>query len=91
MQILQASKDFTAVSVSQSTAGFCANTGASSFVARIRNAGALTQTNVPVLLEIKSGATLVGTATGTISSLASGRETDVNLSGNAELVAGNSY
>jgi hypothetical protein len=91
LQILQASKDFTAVSVSQSTAGFCANTGASSYVARIKNAGSLTQTNVPVLLEIKSGNTLVGTATGTISTLASGRETDVNLSGNAELVAGNSY
>ena len=91
LQILQASKDFTAVSVSQSTAGFCANTGASSYVARVKNAGSLTQTNVPVLLEIKSGNTLVGTATGTISTLASGRETDVNLSGNAELVAGNSY
>lgn len=91
LQILQASKDFTAVSVAQSTAGFCANTGASNYVARIKNAGSLTQTNVPVLLEIKSGNTLVGTATGTISSLASGRETDVNLSGNAELVAGNSY
>ncbi len=91
LQILQASKDFTAVSVSQSTAGFCAITGASSFVARIKNAGSLTQTNVPVLLEIKSGNTLVGTATGTISTLASGREIDVNLSGNADLIAGNSY
>lgn len=91
LQILQASKDFTALSIAQTTAGFCATTGASSFVARIKNAGSLTQTNVPVLLEIKSGATLVGTATGTISSLASGREIDVNLSGNADLIAGNSY
>ena len=91
LQILQASKDFTAVSIAQTTAGFCATTGASSFVARIKNAGSLTQTNIPVLLEIKSGATLVGTATGTISSLASGREIDVTLAGDATLMAGTSY
>jgi len=91
LQILQASKDFMPVSVSQATVGFCASTGATNFVAKVKNVGALTQTNVAMLLEIKTGATLVGTATGTINTLASGRETDVTLSGNAELVAGNSY
>ncbi len=91
LQILQASKDFTAVSVAQLTSGFCASTGSTTFLAKVRNAGSLTQTNVPVVLDIKSGSTLVGTATGTITSLASGREIDVNLTGNATLVAGNSY
>lgn len=91
LQILQASKDFTAVSVAQTTAGFCASTGSTSFIAKVRNAGSLTQTNVPVVLEIKSGSALVGTATGNIATLASGREIDVNLTGNVDLVAGNSY
>lgn len=91
LQILQASKDFTAVSVSQSTDGFCESSGATNFIARVKNTGALTQTNVAVLLEIKSGSTLVGTATGTITTLASGRETDVSMSGSADLIAGNSY
>jgi hypothetical protein len=91
LQILQASKDFTAVSVSQTTDGFCASSGTINFIAKVKNAGSLTQTNVPVLLEIKSGSTLVGTATGTISTLASGREIDVSLAGNADLIAGNSY
>lgn len=91
LQILQASKDFSAVSVAQTTAGFCASAGATNFVAKVKNAGSLTQTNVPVLLEIKSGSTLVGTASGTISTLASGREMDVSLSGSAQLIAGLSY
>ena len=91
LQILQASKDFSAVSITQATAGFCESNGPTNFIARIKNVGALTQTNIPVLLEIKSGATLVGTATGTISSLASSRETDVNLTGNATLATGTSY
>jgi hypothetical protein len=91
LQILQASKDFSAVSVAQATAGFCASAGATNFVAKVKNAGSLTQTNVPVLLEIKSGSTLVGTASGTISTLASGREMDVSLSGSAQLIAGLSY
>ena len=91
LQILQASKDFSAVSVSQLTSGFCASTGSTSFIAKIKNVGSLTQTNVPVVLDIKSGSTLVGTATGTITSLASGREIDVNVTGNATLIAGNSY
>jgi len=91
LQILQASKDFSPISITQSTAGFCESNGPTNFIARIKNVGALTQTNIPVLLEIKSGTTLVGTATGTISSLASSRETDVNLTGNATLAAGTSY
>ena len=91
LQILQASKDFAAISVSQSTAGFCASSGTTNFIARVKNTGSLTQTNISVLLEIKSGSTMVGTATGTISSLASGREIDVTLAGNATLVAGTSY
>ena len=91
LQILQASKDFSPISITQSTAGFCESNGPTNFIARIKNVGALTQTNIPVLLEIKSGTTVVGTATGTISSLASSRETDVNLTGNAILAAGTSY
>jgi Subtilase family/GEVED domain/Secretion system C-terminal sorting domain len=91
LQILQASKDFTAISVSQPTAGVCASNGVTSFVARIKNAGSLTQTNVPVVLEIKSGSTLVGTATGTITTLASGKEIDLSLSGNVNISAGSSY
>lgn len=91
LQILQASKDFSAVSVTQVSSAICASNGVTSFIAKVKNVGALTQTNVPVLLEIKSGATSVGTATGTISSLASGRETDVTLVGNVTLIAGSSY
>ena len=91
LQILQASKDFSAVSIAQVTSAICASDGVTSFVARIKNVGSLTQTNVPVLLDIKSGATTVGTATGTISTLTSGRESDVTLSGNVTLVAGSSY
>ena len=91
LQILQASKDFTSISIAQATSGFCASTGNTSFIARIKNAGAMTQTNVPIILEIQSGTTLVGTASGTISSLASGREIEVNLAGNATLLAGTSY
>ena len=91
LQILQASKDFTAVSVSQSTLGFCASSGTTNFVARVKNAGSLTQSNVPIYLEIKSGTTIVGTATGTVNTLASGREIDVNVTGNATLLAGSNY
>jgi hypothetical protein len=91
LQILQASKDVSAVSIAQITPGFCASNGVTNFVARIKNAGSLTQTNVPVSLEIKSGTATIGTATGTVSSLASGREVDVTLSGNVTLVAGSSY
>ena len=91
LQILQASKDFTAVSVSQSTENFCASTGSTSFIARVKNIGSATQTNVPVKLDIKNGNTLVGTATGSISTLASNREADVILSGNMTLVGGSTY
>jgi hypothetical protein len=91
LQILQASKDVSAVSVGQVTSGFCASDGVTNFVARVKNMGSLTQASVPVLLEIKSGTAIVGTATGTVSGLASGREVDVSLSGNVTLLAGSSY
>ncbi len=91
IQIVQASKDFSAISVSQSTESFCASAGNTTFNARIKNVGSATQTNVSVKLEVKNGTTLVGTATGVVSALASNREADVILSGNMTLVAGSTY
>jgi hypothetical protein len=91
LQILQASKDVSAVSVAQITSGFCASTGVANFVARVKNEGSLTLASIPVLVEVKTGSTIVGTASGTISNLASGREADVSVSGNVPLVAGSTY
>jgi hypothetical protein len=91
LQVLQASKDVSAVSITQLTSGICASDGVANFVAKVKNVGSITATNIPVILEIKSGATSVGTASGTIPSLASGREGDVTLSGNVTLLAGSSY
>ena len=91
LQILQASKDFSAVSVSQSTQGICASSGNTTFIARVKNVGSATQTNVAVKLDMKNGNTLIGTATGTVPSLAPNREAEVILSGNVTLVAGITY
>lgn len=91
LQILQSSKDFSAISVAQSTKNVCASTGSTTFIARVKNVGSATQTNVPVKLDIKSGSTLVGSATGTLNSLAPSREGEVSLTGNLTLVAGSSY
>lgn len=91
IQILQSSKDISAISVAQSTKNVCASSGSTTFIARVKNVGSATQTNIPVKLDIRSGSTLVGTAIGTLNSLAPSREADVSLSGNLTLVAGSSY
>jgi hypothetical protein len=48
IQIVQASKDISAVSVSQSTESFCASTGNTTFIAKVKNVGSASQTNVSV-------------------------------------------
>jgi len=91
LQILQSSKDFSAISVAQSTKNVCASTGSTTFIAKVKNVGSASQADIPIKLDIKSGSTLVGTATGTLNSLAPSREADVILTGNLTLVAGSSY
>lgn len=91
IQITQASNDIAAVSISSSTGNFCQSTGSINLLARLKNVGGKTQTNVPVRINIYSGTQILTSLDGLIDRLLVGQEKEIALQGNTTLEAGKTY
>lgn len=91
VQITQPSNDVAAIGVTSSTGNFCQNTGSINLLARLKNMGSKTQTDLPVRVNIYSNSQLLTSINGKIDKLSPGQEKELNLIGDAALEAGKNY
>jgi hypothetical protein len=91
IQITQPSNDVAAMGVTSSTGNFCQNSGSINLLARLKNVGSKTQTDLPVQVTIYSNGQLLTRINGKIDKLSPGQEKEINLIGEAALAAGKNY
>jgi hypothetical protein len=91
IQLLQASNDLAAISLSTTVGNFCQNTGNLKLIARIKNVGTKTQTKLPVAIRVFANTQAIGQLIGSIDKINPGSEQDVTLQGDIALGAGNTY
>jgi hypothetical protein len=91
IEITQASNDIAAVSLN-STSGFnCATTGTTSLQAKVKNLGSKAQVQIPITVSVLFNQLEIGQLTGSVTSLAPGKETIISVSGPVTLEAGKNY
>jgi hypothetical protein len=91
VEITQASNDIAAVSLN-STSGFnCATTGTTSLQAKVKNLGSKAQVQIPIAVSVLFNQLEIGQLTGSVTSLAPGKETIISVSGPVTLEAGKNY
>lgn len=91
IQIIQASNDLAAISISSSAGNFCQNSGSLSLLARLKNGGSKAQTNVPVRINVYANATLLTSLNGNLDKIGPGQEREVAIQGDVNLEAGKTY
>lgn len=91
LEITQASKDIAAISLNSSTGFNCATTGSTTLQAKIKNVGSKAQSQIPLRVRVLLNQVEIGQMTGTVPSLASGKETLVSVTGPISLQPGKNY
>jgi hypothetical protein len=91
LEITQASKDIAAISLNSSTGFNCATTGSTTLQAKIKNVGSKAQSQIPLRVSVLLNQIEIGQMTGTVPSLASGKETLVSVTGPISLQPGKNY
>lgn len=91
LEITQASKDIAAISLNSSTGFNCATTSSTTMQAKIKNVGSKTQSQIPIRVSVQLNQVEVGQLTGTVPSLAAGKETSISVSGPVSLLPGKNY
>ncbi len=91
VEITQASNDIAAVSLTSSSGFNCATTGTTSLQAKVKNLGSKAQTQIPVTVKVLLNQLEIGQLSGTVPSLAPGKETMISVSGPVTLEAGKNY
>ncbi len=91
LEITQASNDIAALSLSSSSGFNCATSGSTTVQARIKNLGSKAQTQIPIRVSVFLNQNEIGQLTGTVPTLASGKETTISVSGPVTLEAGKNY
>ncbi len=91
LEITQASKDIAAISLNSSTGYNCATTSSTTMQAKIKNVGSKTQSQIPIRVSVQLNQVEIGQLTGTVVSLAAGKETSISVSGPVSLLPGKNY
>ncbi|CAM3881399.1 S8 family serine peptidase [Aquirufa aurantiipilula] len=91
IQTANASNDISALSITSSTGNFCASSTSSSFSIVVKNQGLKDQVKVPYELKILQNGVQVGSSSGTIAEILSGKEAEETITGNFNLQAGQTY
>lgn len=91
IQILQASNDIEAASISTPVGNFCQNTGSLKLIARVKNSGTKTQYKVPVQITVFENAQQIGTLKGIVDKIIAGHEQELALQADIALLAGKTY
>lgn len=91
IQVIQASNDLGIMSISNPTISYCATSGLTSLMVRVKNYGSKSQSNVPVTLNYYLENNLQGSFAGKISKIDAGIEQVITVTGTANWLAGKTY
>ena len=91
LEITQASKDIAAIALTSSTGFNCATNASTTVQVKIKNMGSKAQTQIPIRVNVLLNQTVLGQLTGTIPTLAAGKETNLSVSGPVSLLPGKNY